>query len=157
MDETSLNNPEIADDTIPMGEYLFRNRGEAAKIQLTDGKWDKSGNTYTTEDKSTGIITEYHVKKNSRVATGNAVYERSYKVINNEKVAVKYDAKQNVWVQKGALTQLDEKFEYTNPRLMGTLVIPPGKNDSTFTLQLERARPPHFSFVKAAIGVPGGR
>jgi len=138
-------NADLVDNTISKWEYLFRSNKEAGKIEITDGTWDKDRGVYTTKDTENGVITEYHVKKSMKVTSGHAIYERSYKVVKdenglNKRVPVKFDTKRNEWVQKGAFKQFDEKFEYMNPKIMGTLVETKGQNGSTFSLQIERAR-----------------
>lgn len=156
MAEGMMDGITMADYAISKWEYIFGNNKEAGKVEITDGTWDKERGIYTTEDRTSGIITEYHVKKSMKVTSGHAIYERSYKVVKdenglNKRVPVRFDTKRNEWVQKGAFKQFDEKFEYMNPKIMGTLVETKGQNGSTFSLQIERAR--SKLGVMSAVGV----
>jgi len=145
MAEVSMDGVNMADYAVSKWEYIFGNNKEAGKVQITDGTWDKDRGVYATEDTANGIITEYTVKKSMKVTSGHAVYERSYKVVKdehglNKRVPVKFDTKRNEWVQKGSFKQFDEKFEYMNPKIMGTVIETKGQNGSVFSLQIERAR-----------------
>jgi len=133
--------------TISMGEFLLRNDKKASETTVTGGTWDENRRVYKTTDSNTGVITEYKVSKNMRVESGFSVQEKSFKMIDGNKVQVEYDPKQGEWVKVNLFkkvadaTPANKVGQAMRPTLMGNLVetkMPDGQ--TSFSLRIEKAK-----------------
>lgn len=142
-DANSPSNPDVA--KIASQERYYLN-DKTAKVDISDGSWDPDTGIYIVVNESTGIITEFKLKKYP-AKTGFSVQEKKYKMMNDptsvetKKVEIHFNSRKQEWVPKPTLKKAKDNLrDHSYARYMGSVSIDQIGNNPKAILHVEKMK-----------------